>query len=167
MALTWLVDQGCEMSWQVDSDEYYTLNEIQNILDFVEANPWTVSFKLSLKNYVFDDKTYLVEPFTPTRIHRVSGTGGYLVAGFQSDNGTFYQRPWSKETIPDLGLSQQTVPMNVAWIRHDSWPNSPRSKAKCEYQTVRWGNVCSFAWDEHKGLVFNPSLPTPKVVREA
>ena len=57
------------------------------------------------------------------------------------------------------------IPQSVAWVRHITWQNDLRAKAKVEYQVHRWGR-CSFAWDDTKGLIFNPSLPAPKVMRD-
>lgn len=168
MALTWLREQGVEATWMIDADEFYTHKEIARIIDFVTANPWVVWFRISLKNMVFDSTTYLAEPFQPPRIHRVCAPGGYLAAGFHSDNGVYYERPWSGEKAVDERYASLVIPPEVAWIRHESWPNSLRSKSKIEYQTARWGNVCSFAWDDAQGgLIFNPKLPPPKVIHES
>lgn len=166
MALTYLKDHGCDVSWQVDLDEDYTLDEIRRVLEFVVANPWAAWFRLSLKNFVLDSRTYLVDPFTPPRIHRINHDG-YRAYGFSADNDISYAGGITRDIKHQDQLPSMTIPQSVAWIKHDSWPNSLRSKYKCEYQKTRWGNSCSFAWDDSQGgLIFNPARPKPKVIRK-
>ena len=42
------------------SDEHYTADNIDRIIAFVERTPLVCWYRLSPKNYVFDDRTYLV-----------------------------------------------------------------------------------------------------------
>jgi hypothetical protein len=164
-ALQWLVGQGVTHLWQHDADEFITTEQIATIIRFVEARPvdW---YRLSLKNQVFTPNQYLVEPFTPPRIHRVHNPGGFVAAGFHQDNNVYYERPWNGERIPDTQMASLTVPKGVAWIAHRSWLNDSRSKSKVLYQQVRWGN-CSFSWDDAQGgLIWNPALPIPETATD-
>jgi len=164
MAMRHLLDNGVTYIWQVDSDEPYTQDEIVRIKTHVESHPWIIWWRLCLKNYVFDDKTYLADPFTPPRIHQVR-SGSYKVHSFSGDNDIQYGGTITRDIIPQDRFASGTVPPTVAWIRHESWPNSLRSKKKIEYQTKGRGWAqCQFAWDDSKGgLIFNPSLPAPKI----
>lgn len=163
MALKWLIEQDVDIVWQVDSDEFYTLDQIGKISYFVELNPFITWFRLNLKNYVFTDKQYLFEPFTPPRIHRTSFQG-FTASSFTQDNDIAYG-----------GLNQHifanmTVPQNIAWINHFSWLSNLRSKQKIQYQNKR-GWECSFAWDvtndhlcwnksyfNNRGLTYPPQI---------
>ena len=158
-ALKWLTSQGVDILWQADSDEFPTTDEIATTLKFVESRPHTVWFKGSLKNYVWNDKTYLLDPFTPARIHRLAAPGGYLANGFWADNNVIYKRPFSEEEATDTSFSHLTIPKSVQWIKHLTWMNTDRSRRKIEYQTLarQWPS-CSFAWDDSKGgLIWNES----------
>ncbi len=160
MALKYLVEQGCTYLIQADADEIPTKKDIENIIKFISKHEYADWFRLSLKNYVFDKKTYLVEPFQPARIHKVHNCGGYIAAGFHQDNNIYYERPWNKERILDINMSNMTIPQNLVWIKHLSWISDERSRKKCEYQIKRWGK-CSFAWDDSKGgLIFNEKYYT-------
>ena len=167
MALNWLQQQDCDISWMVDGDEFYGEEEITRIAAFVGRNPFVAWFRLSLKNYVFDAHHYLADPFQPPRIHRLR-VGDYKAHSFSADNdiqygGTITRDIHSQEYFPSM-----TIPPEYAWIRHESWPNSVRSKKKIKYQLQGRGwPQCSFSWDDSKGgLIFNPALPAPKVIRE-
>ncbi len=155
MALTWLKGEGCDTIWMADSDEFPTLHHLSQIVEFVTDNPWVAWFKLSLKNYVFDTNTYLIEPFTPPRIFRVAASA-LDATHFSADNDISYGG------IPCHVLASLTIPAQVAWIPHFSWLSDDRAHRKIAYQMARWGDACSFRWDLNKGLVFNPALPTPK-----
>lgn len=165
MALTWLKEQGVEMTWMVDADEEYTQDEIYSILSFVKSNPWSAWFRVSLRNMVFDDKTYLAEPFQPPRIHRVN-VGGYKAHSFGADNDIQYGGTITRDIIHQSQFANMTIPPQVAFVRHYSWPNSARSRNKVRYQESRnW--QCSFSWDDTQGgLIFNPALPRPKTISE-
>lgn len=166
MALNWLTLSGADIVWQVDIDEMYEFHEIARIVEFVDANPWAAWFRLSLKNYVFDEQTYLTEPFTPPRIHRVR-VDGYRAHSFSGDNDIQYGGAITRDIVPQSRFPSVTVPPSVAWVKHLTWQNNDRSRRKIEYQLQGRGwPQCSFAWDDTKGLVFNPALPVPKVARD-
>lgn len=166
-ALRWLVEQGCEISVMCDSDEFWTTEQIARALSFVATHPHHVWWRVCLRNYVFDDSTYLVEPFTPPRIHRLKVQGTLTAAGFEQDNDIWYGRvdgmPISQRELPSA-----TIPRGSVWVRHLSWPNSPRSRRKIEYQLrARCWPSCTFAWDDSQGgLIFNPALPAPETARD-
>lgn len=165
-ALSWLMNRGITHSWQVDSDEQYEVDQIKRIVLWVETNPFIVWHRLNLRNLVFDEHTYLAEPFTPSRIHRIDSLSSCIADSFYEDNGIQYLSVVTGKLFPDREFASATVPESIAAIKHYSWINDERSRLKQAYQWRRW-NYCSFAWDEHKGLVFNPALPAPKIVRES
>ncbi len=164
-ALRWLISQGCTHSWMVDSDEIYTTDQIAAICGFVTSRPLTPWFRLSLRNAVFNAETYLVEPFTPPRIHKLAMVN-LAAFGFWDDNNVLY-RSTGGTLVRDIELSHLTVPKQCAWIKHLSWLNDARSKAKIDYQlNGRKWPTCSFAWDETKGLVWNEALPIPETAHD-
>lgn len=172
MALTWLMSQGVDLIWQVDSDEMYTIAQIDLILQTVNLNEWADWFRIAFKNYVFDEKTYLAEPFTPPRIHRVKPHryANLRPHQFIADNDIGYMTKgeidgtvWSQDSLTSALIPNPSSRMQ---IKHITWMNDERSRKKVLYQQVR-GWKCSFAWDDQKGLIFNPALPVPKVIREA
>lgn len=166
MALNWLVRSGVDILWQVDIDERYTAADISAVLAHIQRDEWSAWWRVCLKNYVFDESTYLVEPFTPPRIHRVR-VDGYRAHSFSADNDIQYGGRITRDIILQGRFASATVPQSVAWVRHLTWQSAgDRSRRKIAYQTARWGNVCSFAWDPDKGLVFNPALPVPKTARD-
>lgn len=167
-ALRWLVTQGCGLSVMVDSDEFWTVDQISKAITFMEERPFLCWARVCLKNYVFDTKTHLVEPFSPPRLHRLAYQSVYKAVGFEQDNDVRYALWPGGALVSQEGLPHATVPKNLVWVRHESWPNSPRSKSKIEYQLKgrNWPS-CSFSWDDSQGgLVWNSSLPIPETATD-
>jgi hypothetical protein len=175
MALTYLVAQNVDAIWLVDSDELYDAESIQRLIEFVDQNPWTDWFRLSLKNYVIDRQTYLAEPFTPPRIFRThpNGRGNHHPFIFIEDNDIGYKDVSAGPNAPiwhQMSFASQTVPANYVWVPHITWQNDSRARDKFFYQADArgWRKVCSFSWDDSQGgLIFSPALPRPKVARES
>jgi hypothetical protein len=168
-ALRWLVNQGVEVLVQIDADEFYTNLDISNIFRFVESQPYISWFRLCLKNYVFDNNTYLKEPFTPPRIHRVEA-GTYRVHSFNQDNDVAYGGRITRDITNQERFSSMTIPQSIAWISHSSWLSNQRSKKKIEYQWARWG-CCSYRWDHIKNVLafdtdfyHSKGLPLPETI---
>ena len=147
-ALKWLISQGCDVIWQADGDENPTLNEIRRTLEFISYRPAIPVFRGSLKNYVFNRQTYLTQPFTPYRAHRVY-VGSFMANRFWDDNNILYVDPDGRK-VKDIELATLTIPQSVAWVKHFSWISDDRSRRKCKYQQVRWPS-CSFRWNDVEG----------------
>jgi hypothetical protein len=147
-ALQWLAGQKVDVYWMVDSDEFYTTDEIERIATFVTERPLVAWYRLCLRNYVFDERTYLVEPFTPPRIYRAEYAFRNAVE-FYDDNNIAYNTV-DGALVRDNLFPSATVPKAVGWIAHKSWLNNSRSRDKVRYQEARsWR--CTFAWDESRG----------------
>lgn len=150
-ALKYLVSKGADIIWQVDSDEFYQLEEISKIIKFVNSRPFVPSFYGSFKNYVFDLKTYLIEPFTPMRIHRVK-TSTYTADLFWDDNNIMYFNVNNQQYLRDVHMTPLAIPKSVQFTKHLTWMSDARGKKKVEYQIARGWN-CSFSWNYSKNCL--------------
>jgi hypothetical protein len=170
-ALKWLRDEGkVTHLFQVDSDEIYEISQILNIVKAIESNPFIAWWRIPFKNYVFDDKTYLVEPFRPPRIHEVR-LGQCVASGFWDDNNVMYKTQDGIE-MKDTQWAGFAIPTNLVWIKHLTWLSDERSRRKVAYQRARWGH-CSFRWDDEKGRLCldedyyrTHGLPPPEVAQD-
>lgn len=125
--------------WQVDSDEYYTLDQVKSILDYIEKTPESLCYKINFKNYIFDGKHYLSD-FCVPKINRVKN----MFMEFYNDNGIAYlDGSTLKSPIA------HSIPKEVAYVRHMSWLHK-NGKQKVEYQLKHFG-ACSYRWNESKG----------------
>jgi hypothetical protein len=171
LGLAYLRDQNCDISIQWDADEIVTIEEIEKMLAFIEEEPFVAAFKFSYRNLVFTPKQWMAEIFTPMRVHRLKH-GSYIADGFCYDNNVMYRGTITRDFRQDISFPIMTVPETLFAPLHYTWLSDTeesrgRSKRKVRYQESRnW--PCSFSWDDSQGgLIFNPALPPPKVVRES
>jgi hypothetical protein len=168
-ALQLLLKEGIDCLILVDGDEFYTLDEIGKIFNYVMFNGFVQWFSVSLKNYVFDDKTYLAEPFTPPRIF-MNGRNSQQIKLLFWDNDIAYG--YGNNNVSYQNFINLVIPKDVAWVKHLTWLNDDISKKKVEYQKKHFKNICSFKWDEQKGLMFDEEFfkttgqPIPRIVKE-
>ena len=148
-ALRWLLAQGVTLTWMADSDEFTTLAEVGSVLRFVQSRPGITAFRGSLKNYILDERTYMVEPFNPMRIHRTD-SGSYTAYSFWDDNNVLYRGSITRDFKRDIDFPTLTIPRTVCFTPHMSWTSDERGRRKQAYQRARWVH-CSFKWNEKVG----------------
>ncbi len=169
LALRSLVKSNVGVLIQWDADEVATVEEIERLLDFVESQPLIDWFRLSYRNLVFNDKTWMKDPFTPPRVHRVR-VGPYKASSFYEDNNVAYNGTITRDIKLDRDMSSFTIPPSIISPKHYTWLDCDRSRRKIEYQSARGWPSCSFKWDN--GLKWNAShfarlgQPIPETVSE-
>lgn len=165
LALAHLSKYNIDYIWLVDSDEIYTPKQIDDICDYVEASDANF-FKLSLKNFVFDKKHHLEEPFCPPRIFKTKLDIPAALSEFYWDNDVSYMcagrlSVWGEEFVSAQLFSYEQlqgieiISPDIAFIDHYSWLNNEIGKRKVAYQLKHFGH-CSYWWNEKEGqLEFN------------
>ncbi len=130
-----LMSNNPSLIWQVDSDEYYTLDNVKQILNFTSVNHTTYAFLVNFKNYIFDGKDYV--DFSASKINKIDQL---KPLGFIDDNRILYEGGKVANPIE--------IPKDVAWVQHLTWLNET-GKQKVEYQQKHFGH-CSYKWNEEK-----------------
>ena len=167
-ALFYLKKYDIDYIWLVDSDEFYTEDDIKNIENYVEQSNKNL-FKISLKNHVFDLDHYLEEPFSPPRIFKTNIKDVFQLANFYWDNDICYEHNGEMiryDQIEEL----EVIPEDLAFIPHYTWLNDKIGKRKVDYQNRHFGH-CGYKWDHRRGcLEFNEdfyqkhNIAIPKVI---
>ena len=153
-----ILKDKCDLVWILDSDEFYTENDIINIIKYISENPQFDWYSVNFKNYTFS-KNLWVEGFCPPRIFRTNRNGG--INKFYFDNHINYNDGSAFDDKPN-----SSIPRNIAHIKHYCWlDDDTRSKEKVKYQEQRFTNGCSFEWLENENrLIFSDKhygLETP------
>jgi len=158
--LNYLKKHNCDLIWYLDGDEEFTVNQIENILDFINRNQQYDYFTLSFKNLTFQEN-YFVDYFRES-IYRTNRHGGISHYYFDSyltyNDGTVTQ-----------SANGCVIPKSLAYIKHYSWLNDDtRSLDKIPYQRMRYvganGDLnedcrCAFEWNqETNSLEFSKSF---------
>ena len=125
----------------VDGDEFYQINDIQNIINFVKNNPNNYWYSINFKNYVFNGKQW-IDGFCPPRIFKVK-SDSLNIDQFYWDNDILYKE--SDKNISYKSLSNLEIPREIAHIKHMTWLHS-NGKLKYEYQMKHFGH-CGYKWN--------------------
>lgn len=155
LALDPLLESGCDFIWILDlQDEIYTIEQIRNIVAYVQADKDNAWWRLHFKNYVFDGKGWV--DFAPPRIYRnyhFQNKECYEIFWFKWENDAQYIS-WVSGSFPfDFGrIKNATIPESVAHIKHLTWLNNERSRRKVLYQ-LKFLGCCSYAWDEQNNCL--------------
>jgi hypothetical protein len=149
ICLDYLKKQDVDYMWLLGLDEIYTVDQIKQIIKFVEFNKFITWFSINFKNYLFNDNTW-VDGFCPPRIFNMKCNGG--IDRLYYDDDVIYNDGSDYKVTSHL-----EIPRHIAHIRHMTWLNNETSKMKCEYQKYRWGeDFCSYLWNyDTSELEFN------------
>lgn len=136
-----LKEKDVDIIWQVDSDEFYTVNDVKNILQYLNEN-YSLGYSINFKNYIFDSSHYL-DKFCIPRINRFP----YKLYGFISDNHVAYVSD-NGSIMACNGDFLKEIPKNIAWVKHITWTHK-NGENKVKYQLKHFGD-CSYRWNSEK-----------------
>lgn len=141
LCLQYLKIMGVDLIWLVDADEFYTKQDILNIVDYINKNE-TIWYKLNFKNYIFDGNQW-IDGFCPPRIFRTR-FNGYSIKEFYWDNDVIYEDQIQKKYSHNALLNLE-IPKEIAHIKHLTWLHK-NGKSKYEYQMKHFGH-CGYKWN--------------------
>jgi len=144
-------EKEIDIMWAVDSDEFFTEKEVENIIKFIKENEEYNWYQVKYKNYIGDGSGWI--DFEVPRIWRINRNSGI---------SHFYRDCWIKYNNGQSGHIEnplspwKTIPEEVARPRHMTWVENyeesrpSNAKAKIEYQIANYGKNwgCSFKWDD-------------------
>jgi len=144
--LEYLLNQNVDYIWLLDEDEFYTEEQINNIISFIQSEPFIGWFKINFKNYV-NDENHWIDGFCPPRIFKAK-FNDLKLNKFYFENDVNYINKENKE-IDYKSLSNIEIPRSIAHIRHYSWCGDKIFlKNKVKYQLLRYNGICSYIWNE-------------------
>lgn len=153
IALDYLFTKNINAIWIVDSDEFYTSDQIEECIKYVEKEKFITLFYIPFKNYFKDEEHFLKDLFIPPRIYRTNYSK-YHLHQFYEDNDINYS---SDGEILNIGrIPSSKIPLSHP-VKHYSWLDNERSKLKIQYQEQRWGGNlegCSYKWGDN-GIEIN------------
>lgn len=137
LCLFYLLSKGTDYVFLVDSDELYTMKDIENILNYVQNNKDVECFEIQFKNYIFDGNSW-IDGFHPFRIFKTSAQGGLI--RFYWDNDVKYANGKTQHDIKRV-----IIPKEIAFVKHMTWLHE-NGREKYEYQIKHFG-LCSYNWN--------------------
>lgn len=143
-----LKDKNLDLVWQLDLfDEYYSLEEILNTINWIKINNLYDTYRVNFKNYFgeINSKNYILD-FNPPRINWVKKLNG--LKKWYWDNWIEYNNGQKSEFS-----SQCTIPATICNPKHLSWVGSKDfliNKIKYQHKAI---GCCSYKWDEQKDSI--------------
>ena len=152
--LKFLLKNNVDYVWILDEDEFYTIDQINNIVNFIEQQEFISYFKINFKNF-FNDTDHWVDGFCPPRIFKTQ-SHNLKLDSFYYENDVYYVDK-NNIKIDYKQLSNMTIPKNIAHIDHYSWcGDKTYLQNKIKYQNHRYKGICSYKWNNEKDcLDFN------------
>jgi hypothetical protein len=151
-ALKYLLRENVDYVIFLDNDEFYTRENIDNIINYINQNNLIGWFSINFKNYVLDAKCW-VDGFCPPRVFKVNLIT-HRLSGIYWDNDCEYQDKKTGDKISYKSFATKPIPKSVAHIKHLTWLHS-NGKLKYEYQMRHFGH-CGYKWNyETNQLEFN------------
>lgn len=151
LCLQYLKNTDCDVIWMVDGDEFYSIEDIKNIINFININSNYYWYSVNFKNYIFDGKQW-IDGFCPPRIFRTK-SNTLNINKFYWDNDLSYKNK-NNEIFNYKLLNNLMIPKDIAHIKHFTWLHE-NGRSKYEYQMKHFGN-CGYLWNyEQKKLEFN------------
>lgn len=145
--LQWLLGQNCDYIILLDGDEKFSVEEINNIIKYIQKDEFNVVYKIEFKNLTFNKETY-TKGFAPFRIWKVNVNDWKLHQVIYDNDMSFINAKTGAIKV-DKEFSLKTIPVNLCNPLHYSWCDLEKSKLKIKYAEKRWnppnGNGCSFS----------------------
>ena len=149
-SISWLRDNDIDLMIQLDSDEFYTDEEVNNYLNFIMKNKEYDAYRTNFLNVVGDGELIDWERFSAAWIKRYGGISHY-----------YYDAHWSfkgvdGENIEYRRVNTITVPKELVNPLHKTWTNELNTtgpnhiKDKIEYQKKYYNGECGYIWDDDK-----------------
>ena len=150
LCLQYLKIMDMDVIWLVDADEFYTKEEVSNIINYINENS-SAWYKINFKNYIFDGKQW-IDGFCPPRIFRTKFED-YTIKEFYWDNDIIYENQAGKRFSHNALLNSE-IPKEIAHVKHLTWLHD-NGKYKYEYQMKHFGS-CGYKWNYRSNkLEFN------------
>jgi hypothetical protein len=153
--LQYLLKEECDIIWLLDLDEFYTEEQIENIIKYISAseNELITWFSIPMKNYIFSGKEY-IKGFCPPRIFKVNN-GKYQLYNFYHDNDVFYldintiNGEWYPHYEKYTSFSYKSVPENIinGGVKHLTWTHE-NGRLKEMYQRAHFNGTCSYKFNK-------------------
>lgn len=146
LALKPLLEKDCDYILSTAFDEVFKSEDIEKIINYIQKDPFILTYRINYKNYVGTRITY-IKGFNPKRIWKANDKN-YKILGFHYDDDMKFIH--YEEKI-DEQLPIKTIP-NLE-IDHYCWLDGERSRKKIEYQNSRAGWQCSYKYENGKVLI--------------
>lgn len=160
-SVQYFIDNDIDLMIQLDSDEFYTEDEVKNYINFIESNSGYTCYNTVFKNLIGDGSKYNEwSRFSAARIKEHGGISHYYYDCHWSFNGDkkVVDGITSGSNVEYRWVPTKTIPKELVHPIHDTWTNNRKGsgdhiKSKIEYQKKYYNHDCGWFWDEEKETI--------------
>ena len=154
--LNFMKDQKVDLIWCVDADEFYSEQNIKDILNYITSNPQYDAYAVQFKNYIFQIP-FWTDGFYKEVIYWLDRNDGIKCFNFDNDV-TYNNNKWNQDNNNKI-----SIPKSIAHVDHYTWLNNDsRIPEKIRNQNIKYdgevGAKCAYKYDENNKLIFNESF---------
>jgi len=142
--IPWMKEQDIDLMIQLDSDEFYTEKEVENLITFIEENPQPSVYNVVFNNIMGDSREDWVR-FVAGWIKRHGGIKHYYFDCHFSFIEGEYRR------VPNVTIPKTLVhPTHFTWTNNENTTGPSHIQEKINYQNRIYGGDirCEMVWDE-------------------
>jgi len=154
--IPWMKENDIDLMIQLDADEFYSTEDVENYLNFVTNNQEYDSYNTIFRNSISDNDDYDWSKHTSSWIKRHSGISHYYFdAHFSYVGKSQFGIPSDELNIEYRRVTNIEIPKELVNPTHYCWDTENRTtgpahiKEKIEYQKIYYHDgECGYAWDE-------------------
>ena len=147
--IPWMKENDIDLMVQVDADEFYSLREAENLIEFIKDNPDHTCYNTIFKNVIGDGIIEDWSRFSAGWIKKHGGIKSYYFDCHWWFNDNFdYRSPGIKE-IP----KQLVNPYHYTWTNEDNTTGPSHIKDKIKYQEIIYSAGCGYVCDEKNNKI--------------
>ena len=148
-SIEYFKENDIDLMIQLDSDEFYSDEEVSNFLEFIKNNKEHTCYNVFYKNLVTDGSHYWEwERFAAAWIKKHGGILKYYwdahwVFLGEDENNIEYR--W----VPTISVPKELVhPIHDTWTNHRKGSGADHIKSKIEYQEKYYSHQSGWKWNE-------------------
>lgn len=154
MCVEYFKKNDVDLMVQLDSDEFYTEQDVYNFIKFIEENNQYTIYNTVFKNLVGDGSKYNEwSRFSAGWIKRHGGIKGYYFDAHWSFNGEDGKNIEYRNT-PSITIPKEILnPIHDTWTDQRSGSSHLDTKAKIRYQEKYYSHECGWSWDNNLNTI--------------
>ena len=151
--LKYFREENIDLMIMLDSDEFYTLEDVERLLNYIEENPNFDWYSVNFRNLIGDGTKYV--DYSPVRAIWFKKNG--YVKKYYFDNHLVFDiegRDYEYRQLKGKDIPKDILnPLHYTWTNELNTTGPSDIKRKIKYQEKYYSHECGWTWDETEGTI--------------